>query len=66
MGEIKLLTIQETAEILRVHRATVSRMISAGELPFVEIRSRKLVRLQDLHGFIDNHIAKAGERSRED
>lgn len=66
MGEIRLLTIQETADILRMHRSSISRMIRDGELPCVKIRSRKLVRLQDLHGFIDNHIAKAGERSRED
>ena len=56
MGEIKLLTIKETADILRVHRATISRMMSAGELPCVEIRSRKLVREEDLRGFIDSHI----------
>jgi excisionase family DNA binding protein len=56
MGEIRLLTIQETAEILRVHRSTISRLFSTGELPYVEVGSRKLVREEDLRGFIDSHI----------
>ncbi|MBU1002699.1 MAG: helix-turn-helix domain-containing protein [Proteobacteria bacterium] len=51
-----LLTIQEAANILRVHRATVSRMIDYGELPCVLVRSRKLIRTRDLLLFIDNQI----------
>lgn len=54
----QLLTIQEVAAILRVHRATVSRMLDAGELPHVLVRSRKLVRLSDLRRFIDNQIGE--------
>lgn len=52
--EVLLLTIEETAKLLRVHRATVSRMIKAGELPCVRVQSRKLVRKKDLLSFIDN------------
>lgn len=52
--EVLLLTIDETAKLLRVHRATVSRMIKAGELPCVQVQSRKLVRKKDLLSFIDN------------
>ncbi|GAB7078876.1 helix-turn-helix domain-containing protein [Megalodesulfovibrio paquesii] len=52
---LTLLTIDETAAILRVHRATVSRLIRSGELPCVLIRSRKLVRRVDLRAFLDNH-----------
>lgn len=51
-----LLTIQETADILRVHRATVSRMLDYGELPHVLVRSRKLIRTKDLLRFIDSQI----------
>lgn len=54
--ELNLLTIQETADLLRVHRATVSRMLAAGELPCVLVRSRKLIRLSDVRRFIDNQI----------
>jgi len=61
----QLLTIQEAADFLRVHRATISRMISTGELPCIRVRSRKLIRMQDLHTFIDNQIGMAGESSLE-
>jgi excisionase family DNA binding protein len=57
------LTIQKTADFLRVHRATVSRMISAGELPDIRVRSRKLIREKDLRTFIDNQIGMTGESS---
>ena len=60
-----LLTIQEAATYLRVHRATISRMISTGELPCIRVRSRKFIRMQDLQAFIDNQIGMAGESSLE-
>lgn len=53
---IRLLTVKETAALLRVHRATVSRMLEAGELPCVLVRSRRLIRLSDLRRFIDRQI----------
>nr|WP_287410693.1 helix-turn-helix domain-containing protein [Pseudodesulfovibrio sp.] len=53
-----LLTIQEVADILRVHRATVSRMLERGELPCILVRSRKLIRSKDLLGFIDSQIGE--------
>lgn len=55
---IKLLTVKETADVLRVHRATVSRMLEAGELPCVLVRSRKLIRFSDLRRFIDRQIGE--------
>lgn len=62
----KVLTIEETADFLRVHRATISRMISSGELPCVRVRSRKLIREQDLLTFIDSQIGiKTDESSQE-
>jgi len=61
-----VLTIQEAATYLRVHRATISRMISAGELPCIRVRSRKLIREQDLLTFIDSQIGiETGESSQE-
>jgi len=63
---IKLLTIQEAADILRVYRTTISRMISSGELPCIRVRSRKLMREQDLQVFIDSQIRiETGESSQE-
>ena len=57
----RVLTIQETADFLRVHRATISRMISCGELPCIRVRSRKLIRAQDVQALIDNQIGMTGE-----
>jgi len=62
---VRLMTIQETADLLRVHRATVSRMIDYGELPCILVRSRKLIRMQDVQAFIDNQIGMTGGDSRE-
>lgn len=56
--DLKLLTMDEVAEILRVHRATVSRLLASGTLSRIEIGSRKLVRESDLRAFIENQIAK--------
>jgi len=60
-----LLTIQEAATYLRVHRTTISRMVTTGELPCIRVRSRKLIRMQDLQAFIDNQIGMTGESSLE-
>lgn len=57
-SDLRLLTMQEVAEILRVHRATVSRMVCSGALPCVLVRSRKLIRLRDVQRFIDNQIGE--------
>jgi len=54
-----LLNIQETADILRVHRSTVSRMLDCGELPSILVRSRKLIRYTDVLEFIENQIGRS-------
>lgn len=61
----RVLTIAETAQHLRVHRTTISRMISTGELSCIRVRSRKLIREKDLQAFIDSQIGMAGEGSLE-
>jgi len=55
----KILTIKETACLLRVHRATVSRLIGAGALPCIAVGSRKLVLETDLLTFIENRRSLA-------
>jgi len=50
----KVLTIKEVACFLRVHRATISRLIGAGALPHLAIGSRKLVLEKDLLSFLEN------------
>lgn len=56
---LKLLTIEEVAGILRVHRATVSRLLKSGELPCCVIGARRLVRPQDVLRFIESRIGSA-------
>ena len=52
----RLLTIKEVAQIMRVHRSTVSRYITSGELKAYGIGNRKLVKEEDLWLFIENRI----------
>lgn len=52
----KILTIQEVAEILRVHRSTVSRLASSGELISYRIRGRRMFKATDVWSFFENRI----------
>ncbi|WP_169432740.1 helix-turn-helix domain-containing protein [Desulfovibrio aminophilus] len=64
--ELKLLTMEEVARILRVHRSTISRLIASGALPALAIRSCTRVRGTDLRKFIDSQIGMStGESSME-
>lgn len=64
--ELKLLTLEEVARILRVHRSTISRLIASGALPALSIRSCTRVRETDLCRFIDSRIGMStGEGSLE-
>jgi len=48
-----LLTLQEVADILRVNRSSISRLLKAGDLAYIAIGGRKLVELHDLQEFIE-------------
>lgn len=58
IDDLRLYTIPETAEVLRVHRSTISRLLSDGELPFVMVRGSKRILESDLRAFIENQIAR--------
>jgi excisionase family DNA binding protein len=45
--------IAECAALLRVHRATISRLIAEGALPAVRIGSRTLIKRADLEKMLD-------------
>ncbi|SOB60268.1 conserved protein of unknown function [Pseudodesulfovibrio profundus] len=55
----KLFTIKEVADVLRIHRATVSRLINAGALGCIAVGSRKLIPEADLLTFIENRRSLA-------
>lgn len=52
-------TIMEVACLLRVHRATVSRLIGAGALPHLAMGLRKLVPETGLPSFLENRRSLA-------
>jgi excisionase family DNA binding protein len=52
----KILTVQEVAERLRVHRATVSRLALSGMLKSHLIGNRRLFKECDVWTFFDNQV----------
>jgi len=52
-----ILTVDEVASYLRVHRSTVSRYANSGELKSYTIGSRRLFRFSDVNLFFDNQVA---------
>ena len=55
---LKILTVNEVAEILRVHRSTISRYAMAGELKSYLIGNRRLFKESDVWAFFENQIEK--------
>jgi len=53
--QIKILTVQEVADILRVHRATITRYALSGNLRSHLIGNRRLFKESDVWEFFDNH-----------
>ena len=49
----RILTLEEAAEILRVHRSTVSRYVTSGELKSHTIGSRRLFYESEVYDFFD-------------
>jgi len=52
----KILTIQEVADLLSVHRATVSRYAKSGEIKSYKIGSRRLFKEDDVWTFFENQV----------
>lgn len=50
----RLLTLEETAEILSVSKPTLYRILGANELPWVRVGSNRRIDPQDLQRFITN------------
>ena len=55
---LKILTVNEVAEILRVHRSTISRYAVNGELKSYLIGNRRLFKECDVWAFFENQIEK--------
>lgn len=52
------LTVAEAAEVLRVHRRTVERMIATGLLPSAKIRGRRLIPAAAVRQLIDDNTTR--------
>jgi excisionase family DNA binding protein len=48
-----LMTINETAEYLRVHRDTVGKLMANGMLPYVLVGQRRRVRQSDVLAYVN-------------
>jgi excisionase family DNA binding protein len=53
-----ILTINEVADLLRVHRSTVSRYAMSGELKSHVIGNRRLFKSEDVWVFFENRVAR--------
>jgi excisionase family DNA binding protein len=63
---LRVLTVQEVADILRVHRSTISRYANSGELKSYRIGNRRLFRETDVWTFFDNQVAHECVFGKED
>lgn len=56
-SDIRILTVQEVADKLRVHRSTVTRYAQSGELKSYQIGNRRLFKETDVWAFFENQAA---------
>jgi len=52
--------VNEVAQILRVSKMTVYRLIKQGDLPAVQIGRGYRVREEDVHTYLDSRYTEAG------
>lgn len=55
---IKILTVKEVADLLRIHRSTVSRYAVSGELKSYVLGNRRLFKKSDVLLFFENRVAE--------
>ena len=55
--DIKILTVQEVADLLRLHRSTVSRFAQSGEIDSYLIGTRRLFKESDVLAFFEKQKA---------
>jgi excisionase family DNA binding protein len=57
---LRLLTADEAAELLQIHRSTVYDMMNSGELATVHFGRSVRIRRIDLEAFIVSHVELRG------
>jgi excisionase family DNA binding protein len=58
--EARLKTVNEVADLLRVSRMTVYRMIKTGEMPAVRVGRSYRLREEDVHAYLMERYTEAG------
>ena len=53
---INILTVQEVAELLRLHRSTVTRLAMSGEIKSYKLGNRRLFKDVDVLSFFENQV----------
>lgn len=59
-GESTFLTVAEVAEMMRVSKMTVYRLVHSGELPAVRVGRSFRVREADAHAYLEGSYYSAG------
>lgn len=60
MDNVKLLSVENTAETLGVSRSAIYNFINSGKLKAIKLNSRTMVKLSDLADFIENQERYVG------
>ena len=58
--EARLLTVNEVADLLRVSRMTVYRLIKSGEMPALRVGRNYRLREEDIHNYLTERYTEAG------
>ena len=60
LGQVRFLTVAEVAEIMRVSRMTVYRLVHSGELPAVRVGRSFRVPEKAVHSYLEGAYYSAG------
>ena len=58
--EANFVTVLEVAQLMRVSKMTVYRLIKQGDLPAVRIGRGDRLREEDVHSYLDSRYTEAG------
>lgn len=53
----RIMTMAEVADLLRLHRSSITRYAKSGELKSYQIGSRRLFKAEDVWLFFENQVA---------
>ena len=54
------MTVTEVAQLMRVSKMTVYRLVNQGDLPAVRIGRGYRIREEDVHSYLDSRYTEAG------